>query len=994
MANSNHYLAVEYHERGEVRPTLVVGLGGSGVYTARRLKQLIQERYNTQNLIRFLYLDTDQGAMAQEPNLAEAESDEIVSLSIAHPEQIVEEWRRNPDLHPYLEFLSDDVNVGLLRNADGAAGIRPIGRFGFHASFESVYPRLQRAVQKIMQVEEQVKALMATVPYQVGVVSSHPRIYIIASLCGGTGSGIYFDTALVLREILQKQNLDGELVGVFYLPSVFQHEVGITQSMREVIHANAYAALMELEYFCNANHLAHQDWEVNYRLIPPIRIREPLVDEAYLVESQNAAGRTLSSKYEVFEMTARSLLMDIGSPLGARARSAKRNSLAVIDAIRCAETGEPRLFASFAVASIAVPIKELVEYCALCVARDKLSQPASGIYSLASLQEAEQFLRDNGLTPDAIRNALMDKVNAPRISIPPEVNIRPSVERAEQQIEEYAKNLRTVASSVGAEMLKKFREALDKSSAEIARERGEAEAVKFLQSVAQKATDYGAQLTQSTQTFKSDIERLNNRIKEQSSSKPRWYEWFNRRQWFQPRAQSTERLLRDLMKAHGEVEIAQVIQQIFNSDAHVYGSESVKSMANQAAAQFKDASSTREIVLDKIKKRLEEIESQKPGSVYSLEQFACLRRHFHQFYEQHKGALQEPLDVVLEGNTIYVHYRSGLKQEVGKRYEASIIHKLAQRVSEGIAEVVRQRANVMEFLSPLYSEEPEAKRTEDRPYLERKVEYLIQITKPFWSATQPPGTVRFEEFLAVSVPLSPDDFKHDDEARALDSAVMKLTEQAGVVLERVKDGYPFALTIMNRTYGARAYYLRGIAQMEYSYRQRAQNPQVRAHLHLDNRFSQLPQLTPEHPEARLWWAVALALGYVAEIDGVYYFGIEKDPSQPLWRPKYITQRPVRLILDQPTLDVQMQGAYAQGDPSAWIGDSYVAALQEFTRDEAKIAQVRRAYCQISERIERDRLQRAWSHYRETLLEYANSSNGALNHWRDERESLLRIQEEW
>lgn len=146
----NTHLAVEYHERGEVRPTLVVGLGGSGVYTARRLKQLIQERYDTENLIRFLYIDTDQGAMAQEPNLAEAESDEIVSLSIAHPEQIVDEWRRDGSLHPYLEFLNGEVNVGLLRNADGAAGIRPIGRFGFHASFESVYPRLQRAVQEIM----------------------------------------------------------------------------------------------------------------------------------------------------------------------------------------------------------------------------------------------------------------------------------------------------------------------------------------------------------------------------------------------------------------------------------------------------------------------------------------------------------------------------------------------------------------------------------------------------------------------------------------------------------------------------------------------------------------------------------------------------------------------------------------------------------------------------------------------------------------------------
>ncbi|MFN4032466.1 MAG: tubulin-like doman-containing protein [Fimbriimonadales bacterium] len=312
---------------------LVVGLGGSGVYTARRLKQILRERYDTQGLIRFVYVDTDQGAMSQEPNLAEATSDEILTLSIAHPEQIVDEWRRNRALHSYLEFLNGDVNVGLLRNADGAAGIRPIGRFGFHASFDAVYPRLQRAVQEIMQVEEQVRALMATVPYKVRVISSQPRIYLIASLCGGTGSGIYFDTALVLRELLQQQNLDGELVGVFYLPSVFQHEVGISPSMREVIHANAYAALMELEYFCNANHINRDDWQVQYRMIPPIRIKEPLVDEAYLVEGANAAGRTLSSKYEVFEMTARSVLMDIGSPLGARAaQNATRSRSSMLSA--------------------------------------------------------------------------------------------------------------------------------------------------------------------------------------------------------------------------------------------------------------------------------------------------------------------------------------------------------------------------------------------------------------------------------------------------------------------------------------------------------------------------------------------------------------------------------------------------------------------------------------------------------------------------------------
>lgn len=929
MQHNNHNLAVEYQERGEVRPTLVVGLGGSGVYTARRLKQLIRERYNTEGLIRFLYLDTDQGAMSQEPNLAEAKPEEIVSLSIAHPEQIVDEWRRNPDLHPYLEFLNGDVNVGLLRNADGAAGIRPIGRFGFHASFESVYPRLQHAVQEIMQVEEQVRALMATVPYQVGVVSSQPRIYIITSLCGGTGSGIYFDTALVLRDILQKQNLDGELVGVFYLPSVFQHEAGISHSMREVIHANAYAALMELEYFCNADHLSREDWEVKYRMIPPIRINEPLVDEAYLVESANAAGRTLSSKYEVFEMAARSLLMDIGSPLGARARSAKRNSLAVIDAIRCAETGEPRLFSSLAVASIAVPIKELTEYCALCVARDKLSRYSGAVYARPLLNEAEQFLRENGLTPEAIRKAFTDILEQPRLSIPQEENIHPHIERAIQQIDEYARNLRAIAPHVGAEILEKFRDALQNRYNQIAQERGEAEAAQFLQSVAQAAAQYSTQLTASNQSLESDIEQLKTQLNQIPSGLSVW-KLFNSSQTLQRRAGKAQSLLKQLMEACINVEINQTLQQLFSSDASVYGGESVRRMASRAAEQFQEASLSRQALLEAIRKRIEEIEQTPSKSAYSLEQFACLRRHFKRFYDQHRGALREPLDVVLEGNTIHVIYRSGVKEEVGKHQTATdmrdLINKLARMVASGIAEVVREHANVMKFLRPLYSDESEAEREQDRPYLERKVQYLMQIAKPFWSAAQPPGDVRFEEFLAVSVPLSPNDFKYEQEARELEAAVMKLTEQAGVASELVKDGYPFALTILNRTYGARAYYLRSVSQMEHNYLRRARNPQVRAHLHLHKQFESLPLLSPPDQDKFMWWAAALVLGYVALIEGKYYYGTRQYNG--IRTALYQTEWQPRIQLPEP-LASEIAGIYQRGDAENHLADDYDAALRAF-----------------------------------------------------------------
>ncbi|MFN3422350.1 MAG: tubulin-like doman-containing protein, partial [Armatimonadota bacterium] len=41
----------------QVSPTIVIGLGGSGTYTVRRLKRLMEIRYGTPPLVRFLYLD-------------------------------------------------------------------------------------------------------------------------------------------------------------------------------------------------------------------------------------------------------------------------------------------------------------------------------------------------------------------------------------------------------------------------------------------------------------------------------------------------------------------------------------------------------------------------------------------------------------------------------------------------------------------------------------------------------------------------------------------------------------------------------------------------------------------------------------------------------------------------------------------------------------------------------------------------------------------------
>jgi hypothetical protein len=374
-----------------------------------------------------------------------------------------------------------------------------------------------------------------------------------------------------------------------------------------------------------------------------------------------------------------------------------------------------------------------------------------------------------------------------------------------------------------------------------------------------------------------------------------------------------------------------------------------------------DSTATRHTRHKKLSRRyandLNEIEDGQPaGTTYPLEQLACLKHHFRRFYDAHRNEFKAPVKVFVSGNTVNVSFTDtrGKSRSYVVADMRELLNRLVEGMAEHLAEAIRERANVMEFLKPVYDDHARDD-SDDKVYLERKVEYLLGIAKPFWSAAQPPGDARFEEFIAVSVPLSPEDYQRDEEARRLDEAVEKLTQRAGVSCERVRDGYPFALTVLNRTYGARAYYLRSIAGMEHTYRRRASNPQVRAHLHLDARFAQLPMLTPPDPDASRLWVAAVNMGYVAEIDGKFYFGIETLQRQGAPRPKYQTQRTPRLRLLDATDDDLLQGSYTVAEREALLGETYDAARRAFLNDAQLQDEVRDALTRVARHIGRESL---------------------------------------
>src|SRR6202012_4911860 len=69
------------------------------------------------------------------------------------------------------------------------------------------------------------------------------QVYVVFSIAGGTGSGLFLDTAFLLQDLADELHIKGNAEAIILLPEVFSN------NPTDRIFANAYAALMEIEYY-------------------------------------------------------------------------------------------------------------------------------------------------------------------------------------------------------------------------------------------------------------------------------------------------------------------------------------------------------------------------------------------------------------------------------------------------------------------------------------------------------------------------------------------------------------------------------------------------------------------------------------------------------------------------------------------------------------------------------------------------------------------------
>jgi len=221
-----------------IRPTLFVGIGGTGARTLRHLRRRLSDRLGGHGVpvMELLLLDTDSKAAFQatqgDPSLALSDS-QILPLPLRNAHDYTSSSRN------ILQWLSRRWLYNIPRSLQ-TEGRRPLGRLALMDHAPQVIDRLRRALTSIASEQAIAEGRAAGIEF----ANLSPRVYVISSLSGGTGGGMVLDVAYAVRKLLAELGHDEDQVF-----GLLTHSTDRNPATHDLSLANTYACLSELNHY-------------------------------------------------------------------------------------------------------------------------------------------------------------------------------------------------------------------------------------------------------------------------------------------------------------------------------------------------------------------------------------------------------------------------------------------------------------------------------------------------------------------------------------------------------------------------------------------------------------------------------------------------------------------------------------------------------------------------------------------------------------------------
>ena len=258
-----------YENRIALNPALIIGLGGTGKKTLMNFKETflnspqIRKAYaqspnakpGLPDFIDMLCIDTDIFDASQEEEKIEGANlteDEYHQINIQNAGQITNNL--DSDTYNYLyEWFPQKLQHHIGQISQGAHQFRFTGRFGVFVDIQKIYQLIKTKMSKIMSRSNvNQDDLIVPLTNKQGQILT-PEFYVVGSLCGGSGAGMFLDVAYLLK--MAYYQLSGgkgkpTIVGVQLTPEAFT-QIAIDPNVNSTgrIEGNGYSSLAELFYF-------------------------------------------------------------------------------------------------------------------------------------------------------------------------------------------------------------------------------------------------------------------------------------------------------------------------------------------------------------------------------------------------------------------------------------------------------------------------------------------------------------------------------------------------------------------------------------------------------------------------------------------------------------------------------------------------------------------------------------------------------------------------
>jgi hypothetical protein len=184
------------------------------------------------------------------------------------------------------------------------------------------------------------------------------NIFVVGSLCGGTGSGMFLDVAYSLRHAYG--DIENQTIGYWIAsPELY----GNTPSM----NANTYAALKELNHYAASNTRFKACYDPQQ--LVNIDSDRPPFDFTYIVSNKTASDYKITEQSKLCNVIAHKIFLDFGDELTTVIKSQKDNFKDKLTRLDNHPRRNVQRYLTFGLAKIYVPQERIVQ-----IALNKIGQ--------------------------------------------------------------------------------------------------------------------------------------------------------------------------------------------------------------------------------------------------------------------------------------------------------------------------------------------------------------------------------------------------------------------------------------------------------------------------------------------------------------------------------------------------------------------------------------------------------------------------------------------